>query len=120
GRLCLLHLTDVSAGTDRVIAPPAGSSEFLAGGALSPQGNTLAALVDQSDPAAGRNALVVLIDTASGALTPVANSAIEYGEDIGAAAWSPTSQWLYFCGGGVAPMKAYYPTNPAAIELTVP
>jgi hypothetical protein len=117
---CSLHLTDVSKGTDLVIAPPNGSTFFLAGGALSPEGTTLAAFVDQADASTGRKASVVLIDTASGNLTPVANSAIEYGEDIGAAFWSPTSQWLYFCGGGTGPMKAYYPTNPAAIDLTVP
>ena len=120
GQPCSLHLTDVSSGTDRVIAPPSGSTFFLAGGALSPEGTTLAAFVDQTNATTERKALVVLIDTASGALTPVANSAIEYGEDIGAAAWSPTSQWLYFCGGRIGPMKAHYGTNPAAIELTIP
>ncbi len=80
----------------------------------------MAAFVDQPGAAAERKGLLVLIDIASGAVTPVANSAIEYGEDIGAAAWSPTSQWLYFCGGGTSPMKAYYPSSPAAIELTIP
>ena len=119
GQQCSLHLTDVSAGTDRVIAAPDGSTSFLAGGALSPDGTTLAAFVDQSD-AARRTSSVVLTDTTTGALTPVANSAIEYGEDIGVAAWSPTSQWLYFCGGNGGPIKGYRLTNPAAIDLTIP
>ncbi len=48
---CPLHVSDTSAGTrgDRIIAPPPGHRGFLSGGALSPDGQTLAAFVAGPD-----------------------------------------------------------------------
>jgi hypothetical protein len=94
---CRLHITDVSTGSDRVIVAPAGSHGFLGGGAIAPDGRTLAAFINGS--ADHRTAALVLIDIPSGHVAgPVEQSTVAISEPAGAARWSTTSQWLFFSG----------------------
>jgi hypothetical protein len=112
-----LHLTDVSAGTDRVIEGPPQSDGFIAGGAFSPDAGTVAGFVLQRPAIGSIHAELVLVDVKTGHVAgPVADSAVNIGETIVAAAWSPTSHWLYF--SGIAdPMMAYHPATTKAIRL---
>ena len=107
---CPLHLTDVATGIDRVIAPPTGAPGWVRGGAISPDGKTLAAFVDAESPEADKQsvATLVLVDVETGRLTPVPGSEVPFGEPIVAAAWSPTSGWLFY-SGVLDPMYAYRP-----------
>jgi hypothetical protein len=115
---CPLHVTDVGTGKDRLVAPPVGGAGYLRGGAFAPDGATLAAFVPGAS--GGSSALLVLIDLTTGRVEgPIPGSEVPVGEPVVAAAWSPTSHWLYFSGLG-AWMKAYRPGDGSAIELTRP
>jgi hypothetical protein len=121
---CPLHLTDVATGVDRAIAPPQGSVGWVRGGAISPDGATLAVFADASpttgpDGPNGQGASLVLVDVRTGRTTPVPGSTFPVGEPVVAAAWSPTSGWLFF-SGIVDPMLAYRPGLPAPVRLAIP
>lgn len=100
------------------LRPPAGAVGFIGGGAISPDGSTLAAfaMVDERD----REARLVLIDLRAGTITaPIEDSTIRYGEEYGYATWSTDGSAVYF-GGADDRLRRYRPGDPAAQTLPWP
>ena len=129
-----LHVTDTTTGIERVLAAPTGQCGFDGGGALSPDGRTLAAFVDAA-PTAGPNAQLTLIDMATLTPTIVAGGVVPVGEPIGSAVWTPDGTIVLFGGascsgppGGCVgqpdsyggPLLAYHLGDGSAVPLFIP
>jgi hypothetical protein len=70
-------------------------SNFLGGGAFSPDGRQLAAFVSAFRPHDWPNAQLALVDPNTGSVQLVANTVIQIGEPAGWAIWSPTGGQLF-------------------------
>jgi hypothetical protein len=111
---CPLHLT-MPSGPDRTVPPPAGHGGFLPGGALAPDGQTLATFVSASVP--GRDqAELVLVDTTTMAVTVVPDSSFAIEDGVPLAQWTPDSEFVFF-SGGTGRMHFYRPGDLAAGTL---
>ena len=119
---CRLHVTDVATGEDRVVEPPAGMG-WVKGGAISADGRRLAAfaapLTDGVRRPGATGANLVMVDLVTVEATPIEGSEVPYGEPVVAAAWSATSDWVFFAGLG-GPMRAYFPGTRSAVQLPWP
>lgn len=119
---CRLHVTDVATGEDRVIEPPEGMG-WVRGGAISADGRRLAAFAASRTEGVRRpgasGASLVVVDLVTVEATPIQDSEIPYGEPVVAAAWSATSDWVFFAGLG-GPMRAYFPGSRSAVQLPWP
>ena len=118
---CVLHLTDVASGLDRVVEPPPGTG-WIRGGAISPDGNRLAAFVAPTTPErppGQQVATLVIVDVATSEGMQIPGSGVPYGEPVAAATWSVTSGWLFFAGHGGS-MRAYFPGASSSVELPAP
>jgi len=104
---CTLHLSDLGERVERVVAPPPGLA-WYGGGALSPDGRTLAAFAGPAGRTRDRTARLVLVDVATAGAVVVPGSDVPVGEPVGAAAWSATSGWVLFSGLGGG-MRAHLP-----------
>jgi hypothetical protein len=116
---CSLHITDVSTGADRVVAPPPGHTGYIGGGAYSADGVFLAAFVSVTGD--GPRAQPVIVHTTD--LLPnsveVQTETIPIGEAVGAAAWAPTDDVL-FVAGLSGTMLACQPGNLTPISIGIP
>lgn len=98
---CPLFLTDVT-GRTRAIEPPDDDVGFvLGGGRFSPDGSKLAAFSVLNrgfvgGEGGGRRMRLVIVDVATGTVSPIRKSTGEFGEDYGFATWSPDGQWVFF------------------------
>ncbi len=107
-----LAMTDTATMTTRLISSPLsgvfasaiqkyGSSvgefgtNFLGGGAFSPEGQQLAAFVSAFRPHDWPNAQLVLVNANTGSVKLIANTVIQIGEPAGWATWSPTGSDLF-------------------------
>lgn len=117
---CELHLTDLEVGSDRVIAPPSGSA-WTRGGAISPDGATLAAFTVDADAAAPESfdARLVIVDIATAGAVAIPESEVPLGEPVVAAAWSGTSGWLLY-SGLEGSMRAHFRGSRSAAQLDLP
>jgi Tol biopolymer transport system component len=70
-------------------------SNFLGGGAFSPDGRQLAAFVSAYRPHDWPNAQLVLVNPNTGSVQLIANTVIQIGEPAGWATWSPTGSDLF-------------------------
>ena len=119
---CRLHVTELATGGDRVIEPPAGMG-WVKGGAISADGRRLAAFAVSLTDGVRRpgvpGASLVVVDLVTVEATPIQDSEVPYGEPVVAAAWSATSDWVFFAGLG-GPMHAYFPGSRSAVQLPWP
>ena len=115
---CELHLTDVDSGGDRVVAAPPGS-EWVRGGAFSPDGSKLAAFAAAGGAAESGAARLVMIDVATVGTLEIPGSEAPVGEPVVAAAWSRTSGWLLYSGLGGS-LRGHFPGSPSAQALDLP
>jgi hypothetical protein len=70
-------------------------SNFLGGGAFSPDGRELAAFVSAFRPHDWPDAQLVLVNPNTGSVQLIANTVIQIGEPAGWATWSPTGSDLF-------------------------
>jgi hypothetical protein len=70
-------------------------SNFLGGGAFSPDGRKLAAFVSAFRPHDWPDAQLVLVDPSTGAVHLIANTIVQIGEPAGWTTWSPTGGELF-------------------------
>src|SRR6202035_1015103 len=70
-------------------------SNFLGGGAFSPDGRQLAAFVSAFRAHDWPNAQLVLVNPSTGSVQLIANTLIQIGEPAGWATWSPTGSDLF-------------------------
>jgi hypothetical protein len=70
-------------------------SNFLGGGAFSPDGRQLAAFVSAYRPHDWPNAQLVLVNPSTGSVQLIANTVIQIGEPAGWATWSPTGSEMF-------------------------
>jgi hypothetical protein len=115
---CVVHLTDIAAGVDRVLSPPAGYGSYLPGGAFSPDGHYLALFAaNLADPQAARPVIVTLDQPSPDLQLP--DLVIPLGDGIAAAAWDPSGKNVFVSGafGSVFLCQA---TNPACVDVHVP
>jgi hypothetical protein len=108
----------------RAIDVPAGTKGWARGGAISPDGKSIAAFVDVSPfveaDRSGPGAALVIVDVATGAVSdPIPGSVVAVGEPTVTARWSPTSDWLFFSGIEDS-MHAYKRGTSAAVPLAIP
>lgn len=115
---CTLHLSDLAERVERVVAPPPGLAWF-GGGALSPDGRTLAAFAGPAGRDGDGSARLVLVDVATAGAVVVPGSDVPVGEPVGAAAWSATSGWVLFSGLGGG-MRAHLPGAGSARWIGLP
>ena len=118
---CRLHVTDVATGEDRVVEPPLGTG-WVKGCAISADGRRLAAFaapLHGARPPGATGANLVMVDLVTVEATPIQGSEVPYGEPVIAAAWSATSDWVFFSGLG-GPMRAYFPGTSSAVQLPWP
>ena len=107
-----LAITDTATMTTRLISSPLSGvfssavsqygsdvaefgSNFLGGGAFSPDGRQLAAFVSAFRPHDWPNAQLVLVNPNTGSVQLIANTLIQIGEPAGWATWSPTGSDLF-------------------------
>ena len=107
-----LAITDTATMTTRLISSPLSGvfssavqqygsevmefgSNFLGGGAFSPDGRQLAAFVSAFRPHDWPNAQLVLVNPNTGSVQLIANTVIQIGEPAGWATWSPTGRDLF-------------------------
>ena len=107
-----LAITDTATMTTRRISSPLGGvfssavpqygpdvaefgSNFIGGGAFSPDGRQLAAFVSAFRPHDWPNAQLVLVNPDTGSVQLIGNTLIQIGEPAGWATWSPTGSDLY-------------------------
>ena len=107
-----LAITDTATMTTRLISSPLSrvfssavsqygsdvaefGSNFLGGGAFSPDGRQLAAFVSAFRPHDWPNAQLVLVNPNTGSVKLIANTLIQIGEPAGWATWSPTGSDLF-------------------------
>jgi hypothetical protein len=107
-----LAITDTATMTTRLISSPLSGvlssavpqygsdvvefgSNFLGGGAFSPDGRHLAAFVSAFRPHDWPNAQLVLVNPNTGSVQLIANTVIQIGEPAGWATWSPTGSDLF-------------------------
>lgn len=119
---CRLHVTDAATGEDRVVEPPDGMG-WVRAGAISADGRRLAAFAASRTEGVRRpgasGASLVVVDLVTVEETPIQDSEVPYGEPVIAAAWSETSDWVFFAGLG-GPMRAYFPGSRSAVQLPWP
>ena len=119
GADCDLHVVDVRSPRELRISKPPGAGGFDAGGALSPDGTTLAVFVG-AGTAFNPTADLVMVDLRTAVMSgPIAGGQIAVGEPVGSATWSPSGRSLFFCGLD-GPMRQYEPGAPAAVTLDQP
>jgi hypothetical protein len=116
---CPLHVTDTSMATtgDRIIAPPPGQRGFLAGGALSPDGETLASFVAAPDSRQAQAELAI-IDLNTGQVTMVSGSTIPVAKTGVFSQWTPDGSVLLF-SGVPGTMHAYQAGERRATKLDI-
>ena len=107
-----LAITDTATMTTRLISSPLSGvfpsavsqygsdvvefgSNFLGGGAFSPDGRQLAAFVSAFRAHDWPNAQLVLVNPNTGSVQLIANTLIQIGEPAGWATWSPTGSDLF-------------------------
>ncbi|HVA08940.1 MAG TPA: hypothetical protein VNG12_19580 [Acidimicrobiales bacterium] len=107
-----LAITDTATMTTRLVSSPLGGvfssavsqygsdvaefgSNFLGGGAFSPDGRQLAAFVSAFRPHDWPNVQLVLVNPNTGSVQLIANTLIQIGEPAGWATWSPTGSDLF-------------------------
>ena len=107
-----LAITDTATMTTRLISSPLSGvfssavpqygsdvaefgSNFLGGGAFSPDGRQLAAFVSAFRPHDWPNAQLVLVNPNTGSVQLIANTVVQIGEPAGWATWSPTGSDLF-------------------------
>jgi hypothetical protein len=107
-----LAITDTATMTTRLVSSPLSGvfslpvqqygsnvaefgSNFLGGGAFSPDGRQLAAFVSAFRPHDWPNAQLVLVNPNTGSVQLIANTLIQIGEPAGWATWSPTGSDLF-------------------------
>ena len=107
-----LAITDTATMTTRLISSPLSGvfssavqqygsdvgefgSNFVGGGAFSPDGRQLAAFVSAFRPHDWPNAQLVLVNPSTGSVQLIANTVIQIGEPAGWATWSPTGSDLF-------------------------
>ncbi len=107
-----LAITDTATMTTRLISSPLSGvfssavqqygpevvefgSNFLGGGAFSPDGRRLAAFVSAYRPHDWPNAQLVLVNPDTGSVELITNTVIQIGEPAGWATWSPTGSDLF-------------------------
>jgi hypothetical protein len=117
---CPLHITDIESGPlegDRLVVPPLGHRGFLRGGALSPDGQFLAAFV--SVPG-GRQAQaeLAIIDMTTSQLSLIAGSTIPIDKAGPSAQWTPDGSFVFFSGPH-GQMHAYQPGDTRATALDI-
>lgn len=119
---CRLYVTDLATGEDRVIEPPDGMG-WVKGGAISADGRRLAAFAASRSDGVRRQgasgASLVVVDLVTAEAAPIQDSEVPYGEPVVAAAWSATSDWVFFAGLG-GPMRGYFPGSRSAVQLPWP
>jgi hypothetical protein len=121
---CSLHITTIESapesgplGGDRLVGPPRGHHGFLGGGALSPDGQLLAAFVSVSR---GRQAQaeLAIIDMTTLQVTLIANSIIPTGIAGPSAQWTPDGAFVFF-SGSKGHMYAYQQGDTKATALDI-
>jgi hypothetical protein len=107
-----LAITDTATMTTRLISSPLSGvfsssvqqygsdvvefgSNFLGGGAFSPDGRQLAAFVSAYRPHDWPNAQLVLVNPNTGSVRLIANTLIQIGEPAGWATWSPSGSDVF-------------------------
>ncbi len=107
-----LAITDTATMTTRLISSPLSGvfssavqhygsdvvefgSNFLGGGAFSPDGRQLAAFVSAYRPHDWPDAQLVLVNPSNGSVQLIANTVVQIGEPAGWATWSPTGTDLF-------------------------
>ena len=119
-----LLLTEPARGETRRVAPPGNDLEFIGGGGFSPDGTKLAAFSALNRGVSGgsdggRRMQLVIVDVASGTVTPIDGSVGEFGEGYGFATWSPDGKWVFF-GGLDDRAGAHRAGTVDAVRLPVP
>lgn len=115
---CLLHVDNLNAddpGDGRVVPPPAGHAGYLPGGALSPDGQQMAAFV-ADPPGHPHQAELVIIDTDRAQATVVPDSLVPLAGGWPAAGWTPDGAFVLFSGAGGS-MHLYRPGSSRAFPL---
>jgi WD40 repeat protein len=117
---CDLSLTELPSNRTHTIAAPVNSFGFMGGGAFSPDGRTLAAMIDVSSRfAADPRGQLVLVDTMSDELRRVAGSTLIIGEPYAYVVWTPDGSQLVF-GGLDDTAKIYRLTDSVARDTKIP
>lgn len=116
---CSLHVTDVSTGADRVVAPPPGHAGYIGGGAFSAAGGFLAAFVSVTGDLSKAQPVIIHADQAPGTIVEMQSATMPVGEAVGAAEWAPTDNVL-FVGGLSGTMLACLPGSPTPISIGIP
>jgi hypothetical protein len=112
---CPLFFADGAGGSGRSIPPPPGHAGYLAGGALSPDGQLVATFI--AAPQRGK-AQLVLIELASGQITVVAGGIVPIGSGAPGAGWTPDGNFVFF-SGPQGPMHCYLPAERRVFRLPV-
>ena len=117
GVQCPLHITDVGSGQDQLIPAPPGSSGYMGGGALSPDGSYLAAFAAVPDEDSRARPVIIRLGPQPDVQAVAAVVAV--GEPFGAAVWDPVTQ-VVFVSGLSGSILACRPDNPLPTVLPVP